>query len=81
MRAHIYYEVLDVLTDNGSRPSRCTAWYQDERGKKGPVASGTTKEQTLEALYQNLEQRGYKLLELPKPEPVRYFGHLSPPQS
>ena len=70
MRGHIYYEVLDVPTDNGSMPSRCTAWYQDDRGEKGPVASGTTKEQTLEALYQNLEQRGYKLLELPKPEPV-----------
>jgi len=70
MRGHIYYEVLDVLTANGSMPSRCTAWYQDERGKKGSVASGITKAQALEALYQKLEQRGYKLLELPKPEPV-----------
>ena len=70
MRGHIYYEVLDVPTDKGSMPSRCTAWYEDERGKKGPVASGITKAQTLETLYQKLEQRGYKLLELPKPEPV-----------
>ncbi len=70
MRGHIYYEVLDIPTDNGSMPSCCTAWYQDEQGKKGPVASGITKAQALEALYQKLEQQGYKLLELPKPEPV-----------
>jgi hypothetical protein len=81
MRAHIYYEKLDIRADKGSMPYTCTAWYEDERGKKGPVARGTTKEQALEALYQKLEQQGYKLLELPKPEPVRYFGHLSPPQS
>ena len=70
MRAHIYYEMLDIPTDKGSMPSRCTAWYQDERGKKASVAGGTTKERALEALYHKLEQRGYKLLELPTPEPV-----------
>ena len=71
MRGHIYYEVQDIPTDEGFMPSRCTAWYQDERGKRGPVAMGTTKGQTLEALYQKLEQQGYALLEVPKPEPVR----------
>ena len=71
MKEHIYYEVQDIPTYEGFMPSRCTAWYQDERGKRGPVASGFTKAQALDALYQKLEQRGYKLLALPKPEPVR----------
>ena len=70
MRAHIYYEKLAIPTDKGSMPSRWTARYQDQQSR-GPVASGATKEQALEALYQQLEQQGYKRLELPKPEPVR----------
>ena len=72
MREHIYWQreaqgQREVRI--GPKPPGYTAWYQDEGGKKGPVARGATKEQALEAVHQKLlTQKGRVPSTLPKPE-------------
>jgi hypothetical protein len=71
MRAHIYWERLTILTDEASLPPSYTVWYQDEIGRIVASEQGRDREQTIEALYKNLERRGYSSSFLPKPEPFR----------
>ncbi len=66
MSEHIYWR-QDVQI--GDKPLGYTAWYQNERGKRGPVAWGATKEQAMEAVYQELlTQEGRAPSALPEPE-------------
>ena len=66
MSEHIYWQQEPQI---GDKSLGYTAWYQNQRGKKGPVAVGATKEQALEALYQKLlEQMGRARSMLPNPE-------------
>ncbi len=71
MRAHIYWEKLTILTDEASLPPGYTVWYQDEIGRIVASEQGRDREQTIEALYKNLERRGYSSSSLPKLEPFR----------
>ena len=68
MSEHIYWR-QDVQI--GDKPLGYTAWYQNERGKRGPVAWGATKEQALEAVHQKLlTQEDRAPTTLPEPEQV-----------
>ncbi len=71
MRAHIYWEKLTILADEASMPPSYTVWYQDEGGRIVASEQGRDQEQTIEALYKNLESRGYSRSSLPEPEPFR----------
>jgi len=66
MSEHIYWQQEPQI---GDKSLGYTAWYQDEGGKKGPVAWGATKEQALEAVYEELlTQKGRAPSTLPEPK-------------
>jgi len=60
-----------MLTNQASMPPSYTVWYQDEGGQIVASEQGRDWEQTIEALYKNLEHRSYSRSSLPKPEQVR----------
>jgi hypothetical protein len=71
MRGQILWEGLDIPTDKGTMSPSYTVWYQDEQGQRVASEEGSDLEQTIEALRQNLERRGYKRSALRKPDPFR----------
>ncbi len=71
MRPQIFWERLDIPTNNGTMFPTYTVWYQDDQGQRVAAEEGSDLKQTIEALHQNLDRRGYNRSALPEPEPFR----------